>query len=130
MADTFLYSVLKNLFVRNFEVVYNPNLVSVSATETKIKFQYRFRCHNFFCLNLNFPSFFLTWFLSPKTLWLNFRFEKLSCCYRVTSMFHVNWQISLPKMPNYLPNGYLCPRKIEPDMASLLSIITRSNSHF
>ena len=112
------------------KVVNDQNLVSVSATETKIKFRYRFRCRNFFCLNLNFPSFFLTWFLSPKTLWLNFRFEKLSCCYQVTSLFHVNWQISFPKMPNYLPNGYLCPRIIEPDISSLLSIITRSNSHF
>ena len=41
------------------EVVYDRNLVSVSATETKIKFRYRFRGQNFFCLNLNFPSF---WF--------------------------------------------------------------------
>ena len=38
-------------------VVYDRNLVSVSATETKIKFRYRFRGQNFFCLNLNFPPF-------------------------------------------------------------------------
>ena len=37
------------------KVVYDRNLVSVSATETKIKF--RFRGQNFFCLNLNFPPF-------------------------------------------------------------------------
>ena len=38
-------------------VVYDRNLVSVSATETKIKSRYRFRGQNFFCLNLNFPPF-------------------------------------------------------------------------
>ena len=43
----------------DFELVYDQNLVSVSATETKIKFWYRFRGQNFFCLNLNFPPFFL-----------------------------------------------------------------------
>ena len=38
-------------------LVYDRNLVSVSATETKIKFRYRFRGQIFFCLNLNFPPF-------------------------------------------------------------------------
>ena len=46
------------------EVVYDRNLVSVSATETKIKFRYR--CRNFFCLYRNFPPFFLPWFFSQK----------------------------------------------------------------
>ena len=40
-----------------WQLVYDQNLVSVSATETKIKFRYRFRGQNFFCLNLNFPHF-------------------------------------------------------------------------
>ena len=35
-------------------VVYNQNLVLVSATETKIKFRYWYRSLNFFCLNRNF----------------------------------------------------------------------------
>ena len=39
------------------KVVYDRNLVSVSATETKIKSRYWFRGQNFFCLNLNFPPF-------------------------------------------------------------------------
>ena len=38
-------------------VVYDRNLVSVSATETKIKSRYRFQGQNFFCLNLNFLPF-------------------------------------------------------------------------
>jgi hypothetical protein len=52
--------------------VYDQNLVSVSATETKIKF----RCRNFLCLYRNFPPFFLPWFFfSPEMLWLNFCFK-------------------------------------------------------
>ena len=35
------------------QLVYDRNLVSVSATETKIKFRYRFRGQNFFCLLLS-----------------------------------------------------------------------------
>ena len=35
-------------------VVYDRNLVSISATETKIMFRYRYRSLNFFCLNRNF----------------------------------------------------------------------------
>ena len=38
-------------------IVYDRNLVSVLATETKIKSRYRFRGQNFFCLNLNFLPF-------------------------------------------------------------------------
>ena len=41
------------------QVVYDQNLVSVSATETKIEFPNRFWCRNFFCLNLNVPPLFL-----------------------------------------------------------------------
>ena len=39
------------------QLVYDQNLVSVSATETKIKSRYRFPGQNFFCLNLNFLPF-------------------------------------------------------------------------
>ena len=49
-------------------VVYDRNLVSVSATETMIKFRYRFRRQNFFCLNLNFPPFLFLDIISPKML--------------------------------------------------------------
>ena len=50
------YSLERSKEIRP-KVVYDQNLVSVSATETKIKFRYRFRGQNFFCLNLNFPPF-------------------------------------------------------------------------
>ena len=39
-------------------LVYDQNLVSVSATETEIQFQ----CRNFLCLYRNFPPFFFPWF--------------------------------------------------------------------
>ena len=52
-ADNFFDGII------HCKLVYDQNLVSVSATETKIKSRYRFRCQNFFCLNLNFPPFFL-----------------------------------------------------------------------
>ena len=41
----------------NFRVVYDQNLVSVLATETKIRFQYLYRSLNFFYLNQNFLHF-------------------------------------------------------------------------
>ena len=44
----------------HYTLVYDQNLVSVSATETKTKFRYRFRGQNFFCRNLNFPFFSIT----------------------------------------------------------------------
>ena len=48
-----------NIYMPNVicRLVYDRNLVSVSATETKIKSRYRFQGQNFFCLNLNFPHF-------------------------------------------------------------------------
>ena len=44
------------------QVVYDQNLVSVSATETKIEFPYRFWCRNFFCLNFPSSIFVLLYF--------------------------------------------------------------------
>ena len=43
-------------------IVYDRNLVSVSATETKIKSRHGFQGQKFFCLNLNFPPCFLPWY--------------------------------------------------------------------
>ena len=47
----------------DFELVYDQNLVSVSATETKIRFRYQYRSLNFFYLNRNFFLKFFSCFL-------------------------------------------------------------------
>ena len=104
-----------------YRVVYDQNLVSVSATETMIKFRYRFRCQNFFCLN--FPPFSFLDIISPKML----------CClvqkthwYRLISLVSCQLPDFFCKMPNYLPYGYLCPRKIGSDMCILFVLLTKA----
>ena len=67
----------------DFELVYDQNLVSVSATETKIRFRYQYRSLNFFYLNRNF---------------FHFLFPKLFSCFlclflnifHVIQSYHVN----------------------------------------
>ena len=53
LSTTCMYVLTYRIFLL-YNVVYDRNLVSVSATETKIKFWYRYRSLNFFCLNRNF----------------------------------------------------------------------------
>ena len=51
-----------------------------------------------FLLNLSFPPFFLPWFFFSKQFGKHALLKCLVCkshWYRVTSLFHVNWQISL-----------------------------------
>ena len=49
-----LTNILENKNSASYLLVYDRNLVSVSATKTKIKFRYRYWSLNFFCLNQNF----------------------------------------------------------------------------
>ena len=81
---------IKIFFVGVVVLVYDRNLVSVSATETKIKFRYRFWCQNFFCLNLNFPPFFLPWFFFSKQFG---KHALLKCLVCKSHWYRVNYQL-------------------------------------
>ena len=70
---TYLHSTYIMIYNRCLSmIVYDQNLVSVSATETKIRFRYRYRSLNFFYLNRNFLHIlFLKFFSCILCLVLN-----------------------------------------------------------
>ena len=90
---TYLHSTYIMIYNRCLSmIVYDQNLVSVSATETKIRFWYRYRSLNFFYLNRNFLHILFLKFFSrfSALFWI---FPRL-----YTGIMKLVWKLSKNKI--------------------------------